>query len=368
MRPLAAACLALVAGCGGTAAGGGDPLGGDGGTPGFVTASGTDLALDGRRFRFVGANRYDLASFPPGSGKYYCGGAWSDAALDALLDELATRAGASVVRLWAFQAFALGGADFSSLDRVVATAARHHLKLILTLENEWQDCTEPDPGGDGGRKSAAWFGGGFRTPLGAQKLSFRDWTAAVVARYRDEPTVAMWQLMNEAESPDESALLAFAGEMAALVKSIDPRHLVSLGTIGGGQAGTSGGAFRALHEIATIDVVEAHDYQHEREALPGAPTASANTLFSALRDAAAVAKPFFVGEAGIAAPTPDYAFSYDERARLMDAKIAAEWAAGSDGFLVWSARASMPGAAMGWDFDGADPLAAVLARRAAEAP
>jgi hypothetical protein len=55
---------------------------------GFITASQTSLYLDGNKFRFVGANRYDATSFPPNSGKFRCGSAYTDAQLDQLLSEL----------------------------------------------------------------------------------------------------------------------------------------------------------------------------------------------------------------------------------------------------------------------------------------
>jgi len=78
----------------------------------------------------------------------------------------------------------------------------------------------------------------------------------------------MWQLMNEAESEDADALFDFATDMSALVKSIDPHHLVSLGTMSTGQAGTANEYLINLHNIDTIDVVEAHDYGHNDEPWP----------------------------------------------------------------------------------------------------
>jgi endo-1,4-beta-mannosidase len=327
-----------------------------------------DLWAGASRFRFVGANRYDVASFPPGSGKFYCGNAYSDADLERMVTELQTSSGATVLRLWAFQSFTLGGTDWSMIDRAIAAARRHGMRLILTLENEWQDCTQPDPASGDGRKSGAWFSAGYKSPLGTYPLSYRDYATAIVTRYRDEPVIAMWQLMNEAESSDAAALYAFTVDMAGVVKFGDAKHLLSLGTLGGGQAGTAGSDYRKLHAVGGIDVVEAHDYGHEAAALPGSPTSTANTIYSDVRDAAALGKPFFIGEAGIAAPSPMYPFSYAERAQYMDAKIAAHWAAGTDGFLVWSFYDLKSDNWQGWDYGPTDPLAAVLAKHAAETP
>ena len=67
----------------------------------------------------------------------------------------------------------------------------------------------------------------------------------IVTRYRNEPTILAWQLMNEAETKHDlsssctangaSILRGWAADVSTLVKSIDANHLVSLGTLGGGQ-------------------------------------------------------------------------------------------------------------------------------------
>jgi hypothetical protein len=312
--------------------------------------------------RLIGANRYDVASFPPGSNKFACGNAYSDAQIDQMLGELVAATRANVIRLWAFQSFTLGGSDFTTLDRALATAKKHGLMVIFTLENEWQDCTQPDTSSSDGRKSGTWFASGYRAPLGSYPMAYRDYVQLVVRRYANEPTVAMWQLMNEAESTDGNALLAFTTDMVALVKGIDAQHLLSLGTIGAGQPGTANGAYKQLHLVAGIDVVEAHDYGHETVPLMGAPSATANAIYSDLQDALALHKPFMIGEAGIAAPSPMYPFSYAQRATDMDAKLAAEFEAGAAGFLVWSWYDLKSDNLQGWDFNGTDPLAAVLAK------
>jgi len=327
----------------------------------FVASAGGHLTISGQRFRFVGANRYDVASFPPGSGKFYCGNAYTDAQIDQMMSELRSSAGATMLRIAGYQSFTLGATDWTTVDRAIAAARKHGLRLMVVLENEWKDCTQPDPATADGRKGGDWFKTGYLSPLGSYALSYRTYVQTIVGRYQDEPTIAMWQLMNEAESTDGPALLAFTKDMAGLVKSLDSKHLLSLGTIGGGQPGTAGAAFQDLHAVAGIDVVEAHDYGHETTALPAAIAAD-------LQVATQLGKPFFLGEAGIAAPAPMYAFSYADRATYMDAKIGAHWASISDGFLVWSFYDLMADNWQGWDFGPTDPLAAVLKARAAQAP
>ena len=76
---------------------------------------------------------------------------------------------------------------------------------------------------------------------------------------------------------------------------------------------------------------------------------------------------FFIGEAGIPAPSP-FPFSYAQRAQYMDDKITAQWSAGSDGFLIWSWYDLKSDNSQGWDFNAQDPLAAIVAKHAAEKP
>jgi mannan endo-1,4-beta-mannosidase len=323
----------------------------------FISAKNGDLYEGANRFRFVGANRYDVSSFPPGSGKYYCGRGYSDAELDRSLMELTSATGATVLRVWAFQSFTLGGTDFSMLDRTIATAKKYGLRLIFTLENQWKDCTEADPADADGKKSAGWYDTGYKSPLGSYPMSYRDYVIAIVNRYKDEPQIAMWQLMNEAESSDATALYDFVVDMAGVVKFADSQHLLSLGTIGTGQPGTSNNNYKKLHMVAGIDVVEAHDYGHPT--LP-IPNTNFDSIQKALNDAASLGKPFFIGESGIAVP-PD---SEADRAQWFDDKIAAHWLAGTDGFLVWSWYDLTTTNWQGWDFDVADPLSAVLLKHA----
>jgi hypothetical protein len=86
-----------------------------------------------------------------------CGRGYEDAELARLLDELVASTGARLLRTWAFARFTDGGRDFSTLDRLIAAARARGLRLVLTLENEWRDCTDADATTSDGRKGAAWI-------------------------------------------------------------------------------------------------------------------------------------------------------------------------------------------------------------------
>jgi hypothetical protein len=223
----------------------------------FVTRDGASVTLYGVPFRFVGVNAYDSAGDP---AIYQCG------------TRLRTESGAKVVRFWAFQQYTAGGTNWSALDRVIRLAREHNLKLIPVLENQWAECTQ------GGYKFDDWYARGYLSPYGGYALSYREYLRRVLQRYRDEPTIMAWSLMNEPESksasgtPAPEPLYSFAQDVSALAKSLDPNHLVTLGVAGGAQPGVRGDSYEQLHSLETIDFAEFHDYGANDEPLPGPAT------------------------------------------------------------------------------------------------
>ncbi len=305
----------------------------------FVSARDTHFFPGEKNAMFIGVNIYSLASFPE-DDRFGCGRHFSDENVDKIFDELQS-IGARVVRIWAFQSFTENGEDFSRLDFLVKRADAHGLKLILTLENQWEDCT------NSAYKNADWYREGYKKPYGSYKLSYRDYVGRIVKRYQEEPAVMMWQLMNEAESKTKSgssdpfSLLSFTIDMSGLIKSIDSDHLVSLGTVGGNHSGTADDAYIYLHAIPTIDVVEAHDYSDKK-----------NLSFESRRCVAAatrLGKPCFLGEVGLSLDK----FSEEERARIIAAKLAAARVQGVAGVIIWSYKADER---RGMNFDASDPL------------
>ena len=268
---------------------------------GFVRASGTSLTLNGQTYRFTGFNIYNATSV---NNCWYTMGTGS--ALDTALN---AAPGQEAFRAWFFPS--LRG-DWSPFDHTLQVAAAHGVKVIPVLTNHWGDCEGP-------RKTDDWYRTGY-------KASWRQYVAEVVTRYRNDPTILMWQLVNEAEACDPPALRAFAADMAGVVKAIDTNHLLSLGTIGSGQCGASGDDYRLLHAVNGIDICEYHDYQ------PGAmPGDQWNGLQVRLNQCGELNKPLFVGEAGIVNTDPD-------RVTKFDAKHQAQFAAGVDGILIWEWR------------------------------
>ncbi len=327
--------------------------------PGFVTASGTTLELDGQPYRFTGINVYNATN---ASGCWYPMA--SGSTLDDSLTAISASGGPKVMRSWFFQALATTGGvrDWSGFDHTLAVAAAHGTKVIVTLGNQWIDCDGP-AGGAGSFKDEAWYTGGYAQPDPGGTVSYRDWVAEIVARYKDDPTILAWQLMNEAEVKPSAGsgscsvnaagiLKSFAADVSGLIKSIDPNHLVSLGTIGGGQCGAQGAEYQDVHDVSTIDLCEYHDYGSPNTPMPGDQW---NGLQVRLDQCRALGKPLFVGETGIRS---DQVASLQARADAFRAKLYAQFDGGVAGELAWAWNKD--GSVGSYDIGPGDPTLALL--------
>jgi mannan endo-1,4-beta-mannosidase len=169
------------------------------------------------------------------------------------------------------------------LDHVLAAAAKHELKLILVLTNNWREFGGMD-------QYLVWYGRNrhhefFTAP--ELRQAYRDWVEHLVTRksrltglaYRDDPTILAWELANEPrckntssfdsdEGWDHSTLTSWALEMSSFIKSLDRNHLVSVGDegffAGGGEhwtyRGQDGVDHRALSALPDVDFGTFHFY------------------------------------------------------------------------------------------------------------
>jgi mannan endo-1,4-beta-mannosidase len=332
----------------------------------FVRRSGTRLTLGGQPYVFTGLNIYNAAT-----STGFC---WYPMTPGGALDDALTAMGTGneVMRAWfyQFEATRAGQRDWTTFDQVLATARAHGKRVIATLVDQWGAC-EGWPSPEAGYKSESWYRTGYATePTGpGLPASYRDWVTEIVTRYRADPTILAWQLVNEAEDGitfggecAESAnqtLVAFATDMAALVKGIDPDHLLSLGTIGSGQCGARGPEYETLHAVAGIDLCEFHDYGKPKWPVPGDQF---NGMRERLRQCGRLGKPLFTGELGLSPAQDDG--TLDGRARLLTAKLRGQFRAGVVGVLPWAWRdAAHGGSALDdyWIGPG-DPALTVLGR------
>jgi mannan endo-1,4-beta-mannosidase len=337
----------------------------------FIQRSGTRLLLHGKPYRVVGVNAYELATqwgVNPG-----CGGMLDDAALDAFFSALPS---GTMVRIWGFQG-SMGtnvhthARDWGPLDRVVQAASRHGDRLLVSLGNQAGDCD------DAHWKDSAWYRGGYRNIYPGSgytiaTVSYWDWVHEVVGRYKDSPTIAMWEPINEPEAtecdagsncvpphlhcPDgkaaADAMRSFFDVVGREIKRIDPNHLVESGALGGPQCGWVDDLYETVHASPGVDVASYHDYES---------AVLSPFLKVRLQQMAHLAKPLIIGELGVvagdgAAGCP----TLTARRETIDAKVRAQFDAGATSVLMWDwvpdARPTM----CTYDIGASDPLHTLL--------
>uniref|UniRef100_A0A0D6QZM0 mannan endo-1,4-beta-mannosidase n=1 Tax=Araucaria cunninghamii TaxID=56994 RepID=A0A0D6QZM0_ARACU len=248
---------------------------------GFVTTQGTHFFVNGNPLFVNGFNSYWLmtvATDPTQREK-----------VTSVFQE-AKAHGLNVARTWAFndgQYKALqtspGVYDeqvFQALDYVVAEAKRHHIKLILSLANNYENF--------GGKPRYVNWARSAGQSLSSEddfftnptvKGYYKNHVKTVLTRvntitgvaYKDEPTIFAWELMNEPRcqsDPSGNSIQGWLQEMAAHVKSIDGNHLLEAGLEGfyadykkeanpGFSVGTD---FIANNQIKDFDFATVHSY------------------------------------------------------------------------------------------------------------
>jgi mannan endo-1,4-beta-mannosidase len=299
---------------------------------GFVSTNGARFVVDGRPFRFTGAN---TAVIYGDEERERMGETFRQAALD----------GITVVRVWAFgetgeddgkpggvtrdewlkpHPFRRGPEDwndeaFENLDRVLSEAARHNLRVLICLGNWWRDTGGvvrylrwaglPDAADD-----SQPFGINierampFYTNEVTRRL-FREHVRRIVGRrnhltgvmYRDDPTIFGYELMNEAQAPTGrwQERRAWMTEMSAFVKSLDPDHLIAPGTWGY-RTSWERREWLEEHRIATIDYCDAHIYPHDdTDSFVDSPEALREFIDNRAAAAFSINKPLVMGEFGM---------------------------------------------------------------------
>lgn len=377
---------------------------------GFVTRSGTKFMLDGNEFRFVGFNLFDAANtYFPEQGKtgYSCprdNGWWSSIYTEADLDQelafIKQQTGATVLRFWAFQRYTNGGTDWSGIDKVIRVAKKNGLKVLPVLEDGPGYCTYPEPAGNAKWKynNDTWYTDGYKLKMGNYSLTYPDYVRAIVTRYKDEPTIMGWMMMNEADTSRKtngidgsgpSVLVNFAKDIGTLIKSIDTNHLVTVGTQSNGASGATGADFVQVYNVKDtqgrdlIDFTEVHDWPYwggDTDPLPGSPdghtlpnpdsadclrTYQAKLACSIANSIQKLNKPIIMGEAGIAARSDSERI---RRADLMDKKMAAFFNAGGAGYLVWQWNKVIDSEGFDVQMTTNDPLLAKMKKYAGYQP
>jgi hypothetical protein len=336
---------------------------------GFVARTGSQLTLSGQPWNFAG---YNLPCQQPFS--------MTTQQLEYYFRDIALNSKANVVRMWWFQSeMGTGPNPWAPFDQTVAAAKAVGVRIVAALTNQWQTCDEPSPATP--EKELPWYQGGYAQPEGGYALSYKQFAIGLATHFANEPTIAFWQLVNEAEAPSSSgcnensaalALRAFADDMATSLRSVDPQHLLNLGTQGAGECGTAGSDYSYVHAGA-VDLCEVHDYSDPALAMP----TGTNSLGADISACHALGKPIFIGEAGIPADVqtdgssgsaPISTATLVQRAQFFHAKIDTFHAAGGVGYVIWFKSPFYTLTENNLDVPDGDPTESVLSGAIAAPP
>lgn len=331
---------------------------------GFVQVRGARFFVDGRPFRFVGANAAVIY------------GNEERALMPDTMRE-AARLGVTVMRIWAsgesgaddgptsgiarndwlnLHPFRRGPDDwneeaFKSLDRVIAEAARHNMRVQICLTNWWRDtggvvrylrwagapdaADETKPFGIDAERAMLFY-----TNEKAREL-YRAHVRKVVSRrntvtgvlYRDDPAIMGYELMNEAQSVTGryEERRAWVAEMSSYIKSLDPNHLVVPGTWGYRNSWERREWLKD-HGLASVDYCDVHIYPRD-DTDSYVDSAEALRKFVENRAAASfsIRKPLVFGEFGM---TPE-GYNGLSRREWYKAYFESVARAGAAGAMFW---------------------------------
>ncbi len=283
----------------------------------FVKASGTALTLNGEPFTFRGFNYFHAVGDP-------------NIVANLQLSQLKW----NVLRCWCYQAACISGGnlDFSPIDKVVAACKQLGLRMVATLCDQWGYLDNNNQ-----TLTLSFYQGGYKTtPLANDIVPYLAWAKAFAARYASEPTIAIVELVNEANANNgggpvsTAALQTFTAGVGQAYKAIDPNHLLCVG-IQDDSSGDYGAQYQEINASPYVDIGTQHDYGYPTYPL-GNPTPP--NIATAIEMMKALNKPYFTGEMGIDPSTISPATD-QERATLMLAKMNGMSAAGAVGTLVW---------------------------------
>ncbi|XP_057793799.1 mannan endo-1,4-beta-mannosidase 1-like isoform X2 [Salvia miltiorrhiza] len=213
--------------------------------PSNLAFVGSNLVVQGSPFLFNGFNAYwmmHVAADPDDRHKV------SD------VFRQASAAGLTVCRTWAFAdggdaalQISPGTYDervFQGLDFVISEATKYGIRLILSFVNNFDEFGGKAQYAEWARNAGAQVDGDddfYTNPL--IKDYYKNHIRRVVTRlnsitgvrYRDEPTIMAWELINEPRCQTDlsgATITGWVEEMARFVKSIDNKHLVEIGMEG----------------------------------------------------------------------------------------------------------------------------------------
>lgn len=192
------------------------------------------FVLKEKPFRFIGCNMYELANV--------------DSTITELMIRDAAGEGFTVIRFWAFEPM-----EKNKLIELCDLAKEFNIKLIPVLADTHGFLQNY-------RIDTDWYQEGF-------KANYLSYIGDITNTLKDRDEIIVWELINEPVTDSFTDIYGFSKSASEFVRSNDPNHLISIGTIGG-VGDLFGGFFsrfnsdnfKELYSIKTLDAVSIHDY------------------------------------------------------------------------------------------------------------
>ncbi|KAK9792495.1 hypothetical protein WJX73_008718 [Symbiochloris irregularis] len=249
----------------------------------YITIQSGDFVDENCRvFNFNGYNTWQILENAAGVV-----GSKSD--VDSQFDA-AVKTGFNAVRIFGFgteSGFALqtsigqyNPAAWDAFDYVIAAAKQRKLRLIVALADNWDTASNTDnkyfyTGGSSSNEDSFFTSSSAQTAYQNHLTEVVNHVNSITGNaYKNEPTIASWNLINEprcANSDCAAAMQAWIAKMAPFLKQQDPNHLVTVGEDGfynylqcnadvnpGGWAGQTGQNFLPNHALPGIDYAAIH--------------------------------------------------------------------------------------------------------------
>jgi endo-1,4-beta-mannosidase len=207
----------------------------------FVKNSGGSFTLNGKPFRFIGANVYELANL--------------DTAITKKIIEESAEAGFKALRFWLFENKPVQE-QIVKLNEICDAVSPYGIKLIVSLADKWGYLQYYKIDED-------WYREGYQS-------NYLKYVKALTKEFLSRDEIMIWELINEPETDTFDAFYEFAKAASEEIKSVNANHMLSVGTVGG--VGDKFGSyfsifkksnFRKLHSINSIDAVSLHDYSYD---------------------------------------------------------------------------------------------------------
>ncbi len=267
--------------------------------------------------------------------------------LEHILSYLSNSCGVSVIRIW-------GTGSAQELKKTLDLGTQYNVKFIIALADfanrTSRDTLIPLQSGSELTNSPAenptsWYRDGYK---GTYLAHARD----TVTYLKDHPSVYAWELANEphcaafADCPE--AYTNWIKDVSGLIKSIDTKHLVSIGTQANAdfQLGESvnDGQYEKINSISTIGALSGHYYNGSIQGVkdPNEFSKEKALMLKELEIAKKLNKPFYIGEAGfvcdVASNSNCIQASFEketDRAQQLKVELTEFFNAGATGYLVW---------------------------------